>query len=393
MSAKTKTTKQSKIKAIEFWSLVQAESLLALARGLVSVFVPIYLWQMGYRLKEIAIFFIFERIARMTISPVAGWFAYRFGPQRVLAASYPLQVMFYIVIGNFRTFHLNYIIPALVLGVAMGVYWVGYHIDLSLSRGKHDHGRDLGTVQAIARASAILAPAISGFVVTRYGFTTVFWIATFAALAGSTLVWRQPEPWREQRLKYREVLRPSVIMHSLDLALGSLQSAFVVWGWPLYVYLLVGSYQEVGLAATIAAVGPVASLWAISRLATRQNRHVVFRFGQITSTLVHVARTAVSTLTGAIGLSIVDGLVSPAMDIPMQATFYHRLKQLPRVEYVVVEEVVASLVCLIGWTIFAAIAGRTDPKTAFHFIFILAAGATLAVNIAPSSKFQRLSKS
>ena len=78
------------------------------------------------------------------------------------------------------------------------------------------------------------------------------------------------------------------------------------------------------------------------------------------------------------------------MDIPLQATFYHRLRQLPRIEYVVVEEMTNSLVCLAGWSILAIIAGHTEPKTALHFIFILAAAATLAVNIAPSSKFQRL---
>ncbi len=390
MSAKAKIAKPSKIKILEFWSLVQAESLLALARGLVSIFVPIYLWQLGYRLVPIALFFAVERVTRAATIPLAGWLSYKFGPQRILATSYPLQVAFYIIMANFHSLHLPYAIPAVVLGVSLAFYWVGYHIDLSLSRGKHDHGRDLGTVQAISRAVAIIAPVSSGFLATHYGFTSVFWVAAFAALTASALVWRQPEPWRERRLKFREVLRPRIIMHSLDLALGALQTAFVAVAWPLYVFLVVGSFEEVGLAATIAAVGPVLALWAISRLATQQNRAGFFRFGQFTSAMVHVVRTIITTLTGAIGLSIVDGLVSPAMDIPLQATFYHRLKQLPRIEYVVVEEVTNSVVCLAGWSILAIIASHTEPKTALHFIFILAAAATLAVNVAPSSKFKRL---
>jgi MFS family permease len=371
--------RRNTLKSRELRGLIQAESLLSLSRGLVSIFVPIYLWQSGYRLAAIAIFFAIERLVRGLVIPLAGQLAYRLGPQRVLAISYPLQVAYYIALANSASWHLPYYTPAIILGMALGCYWVGYHIDLSLSRSKNDHGRDVGTAMALSRGTAILAPAISALIASRYGFGMVFWLAAALALFGSALVWRQPEPWREKRLKYAAVLRPSVVWHALGFSFAGFQSSMALVAWPLYVFLVVGSFREVGFAATAAAIGPVVAMWLVSRIITRQNRPAMFRIGRVLSAVLHLVRLFVGSIYQAVALSITDGIASPLMDLPMTAEFYHRLREFPRIEYVVVEEVSTSVVGLVGWSAIAIIAAMTDPKQALRFGFVLAALATMAI--------------
>jgi YQGE family putative transporter len=146
-----------------------------------------------------------------------------------------------------------YLLPVLVLEVTLYriLYWLPYHVDFAKFTDKKNRGRQISLFMATAFVLGIFAPVVSGFLILRFGFDTLFIIAIIIYLMSGIpylilprtkerFSWSIKQTWRQLFSKSK---RPLVLAYYADGA----ETTVGLIVWPIFIYqLLNGNYFTIG---------------------------------------------------------------------------------------------------------------------------------------------------
>ena len=159
-----------------YYDLIIADTLRYISLALISLFVPIYLLEIGYTIPEIAIFEIglftsaifFHFIILKKINKIR--------VKRALVFSYFAEILFYILLYNsialiqFCGAYKFLLILGLVNVTASALYWTAHHIYFFNSSDSKNSGRRLGLLNSIPVALGVVSPFLGGVLITKFGF-------------------------------------------------------------------------------------------------------------------------------------------------------------------------------------------------------------------------------
>jgi MFS family permease len=176
---------------------------------------------------------------------VFGWIADRFGRTRALMLSVIVYSVFTAACGLALDFW-QLVVFRVLLGFGMGGEWASGAALVSESWGAEHRGKALGLMQSSWAIGEIVAAAVVGVVLPRFGWRAVFFVGILPALlvfwirrdVPESAVWLEKRGRRDAR---RVLLRPDVRRNGLLATAMNALSMFGYWGlftWiPAYLAL------------------------------------------------------------------------------------------------------------------------------------------------------------
>lgn len=160
-------------------------------------------------------------------------------------------------------------------GIASGVFWPAYHILFARSASDGHRGQAIGTRSAFIRIAKLLAPALGGFIIVRFGFSYVLW-AFIAARLMSALPYSLVDMRDGHRGGIRPLLREFMKPEGRKTGLG-----FISWGtslplsgfaWPILLFLLGITYEQLGFLVTGASLVAVIVIFFFGKFSDKHDR-------------------------------------------------------------------------------------------------------------------------
>ena len=145
--------------------------------GIISVFIPLYLYQVGFELASIFLFFWLKNIFHALLVIPAAHISAHIGFKHSMAASIPLLILFFISIytaipqNNWSLF-----IIAIVGAIENALYWTGYHLHFSSSTKSASTAQSVSIARIISSGFHSLGPFIGGILLVIFGFTFSFFL-------------------------------------------------------------------------------------------------------------------------------------------------------------------------------------------------------------------------
>lgn len=166
----------------EAWVLLGVSGLHAFSFALSNAFVNVFLWKINHDLFKIAWYNLSNYIAIAVTFILAGWITKRVDRVISIRIGVALQALFYLTVLLLDTRAINYVVPlGFFLGLGSGFFWMSYNV-LYFEISERDN-RDVmnGVSGFITSLSGIIAPLISGFIITRIdhflGYRIIFGIS------------------------------------------------------------------------------------------------------------------------------------------------------------------------------------------------------------------------
>jgi YQGE family putative transporter len=158
-----------------------------------EVFVNIYIWKLRSDFTLICIYSIACYITIPFVFYLCGYIGMRVDRVKIYIAGILFYALFYLLALALKENLINHLVLlGVIKGIAMGLYWFGYHI---LTIDYTDHGkRDsfYGTTSGISAFASMSGPLISGFVIQKLphlsGYYVMFAVTSFLLLAACVLV-------------------------------------------------------------------------------------------------------------------------------------------------------------------------------------------------------------
>lgn len=362
----------------EVVSLYFTISLVRFAVGLVSVFVPVYLWQLGYPLWQIMFFFFLESFYFVPMTFLMPPLFRRMTDKSLLMLSIPFFVLYFVGLSYLATYPILFFIIPIIFGIKNLMFNTGYHLDFSKASDDKDLGKEIGLRFMIGSLVSLAAPFLGGVLIGLTGFKNVFLLTSVILVVAVLPLWFFPKRRVSSKLNAKGILKTLFDKKLKYNTLGNIGYAneFVVSGvvWGLFLFLAIGSIEKFGGIVSLALfVSALVTFFAGMLSDTKRRKKVLSSTTGVLS-VVWVSRTAVTTALGAAISHIVLNLFYPALLVAWSRNFYHMAKTSPNpTEFILGRELLMHITRTFFIGLLVILAFVYSQSTFFTISFILAA--------------------
>lgn len=316
-------------------------------------FAPVGDFQKG--MIAVGTYFLFQRFVILLINQPIGKFIGRIGYRNGMILGQVMNIIF-LSIMQFVSDNPWFIILALAIeSFKVPLFWTSYHSLFANTAIYKNMGKSVGTVEFFTRLLHVALPAISGFIIVTFGFSTLFLVSLslqFVSMMILFLVEQPPSVSITSFLEQFTIFKP---YKSKSLLFG-LAGRYVVESlqflWPFFVVLLIGSVEEVGFLYSVVFFLSLLMIYFSGWYVDHQKgRRPLLLSGALMGAL-WLGRATVTTPWGVIALDTVDKLLASIFYPFYDSLLYKGAKGKFTLAYFVYRERVLSATGVLFWLIF-----------------------------------------
>jgi len=316
----------------------------AMAFSMIGLFVPLYLLrEMGLSLGDVARYYLVWVGVFVVVTLLAMKFACRFGFKKSIFFSVPFDILALGLLYSLESTGLPYFIPAIAIGVANGFFWSGFHVHFAASSDKGKRGSEIGLLYALAAFFAVLGPLAGSLILTHYGFTMLFAIASVLLIASIVPLFFSREKHTVCAFYLGDIAKVFNGREFLAFIGLGMRYILVIVFWPVFIFMALGTYLSLGIIASISAVvGAVFTLF-VGKLSDKKDRGGLIKIGAFIHAVIFFFRGSVQSFTQVLLVDLTSGMSAILADVATDAKFYDRASESGKAAYVVFRELGLSV--------------------------------------------------
>lgn len=352
------------------------------AVNIVSLFMAVYLYKLGYSIVFIALFYTAMYASKILLTPFFAHYVAYFGPKHGVLVANLMRLPSLIAMLLVPTYGIMALVVfGLFQGISVGMYNISYGVDFSKVRHQKHTGKELGVMSQIEQAGKVLAPLIGGLIAAFFGPPAAVGVASILFVLAAVPLFKTMEPVAVRgrvvykgfpwRLAWRSFVASNVIGY--DFVVSSLAwtffiaiTAFLSSGEEVYVWL--------GGLVSVSALISMVTAWFFGKVIDRRRGDVLFSAGVVSNTLIHLFRPFAVTPSAVLGVSITNETATSAYVLPWRrATFEIADTSGYRVAYFMLLDVVENIGAVIGGLVLAGLVWKFGDQTGLQLFFVTGA--------------------
>jgi len=341
--------------------LYESVAIMDLALAMVMIFEPIYLLSVGLDLSHILLFYLSVYVLYFICIPFGARFAKRYGYEKSIMMSSPFLIGLYLSFFAVAHDNLAWLAAAAVCyAMQKTFYWPGYHADFARFSEQSEESREISNLVALSSIVYIIGPFLSGIIITMLGFKTLFVIVSVLILVSNIPLYMVPERFTPAPFQYFESYKRLFTKEYRRASLASFGYAeeFVVLVvWPIFVYLTVKSFFNVGVVVTAATfVTLLVTLYIGKQTDAAKDKHNILKSGSVLYAFVWFLRFLAQSPIGVFFVDTLSRVTKNIVSVPFVSITYEEARSTSVMNRVMVFEmaliigkIIAILTCLLLW--------------------------------------------
>jgi MFS family permease len=369
-----------RIRLSELRRLYWAHTVKELASSLVTIFVPIYLYRLGYSLTAIMGYFLWATVFWGVTQAWALHWASRIGFNRAMGLSLLIQGLQILMLATLPHAHWPLWSVALVWGVSISLYWPQFRACFTRSLSHRRVGPVVGISSALLMMAYGIAPAIGGAIASWLGIGVLYMLTMLCFVAAALPLFVGPEFMQHQPFKVRD-LRWREVWRDLIANLGSEVDAMVATSiWPLFIFLLIPTYVGVGVLSSVAVIASIIiALYVGHRQARKMSGYL--KHGTNVISLTNAIRLAMQSAGQIAGVNFFNGLGQALMVTPYYSRYYLNAEREPLLPYLYAMNAASMVGDVLLFSFLLVLSLLAPVKVVLAVGLILAIPASYAIRL------------
>ncbi len=354
--------------------------LFKLALGTVTIFLPLYIIDLGFDPLTVFSFYAAYYGAFIVAALPAARLATRIGYIHTSRTAAAAILLFYLLLRGIPADPLLIHLTAVVGGIGFVTYWIGMNAEMAQHSRRGRHETETGYFFSMPLLASVAAPFLGGLVIAFSGFHLLFITAALLAAVSFAPFLFSQEQYTGLAITPRSLLHRG---HLSDLAALTAQGAVSMGRkvlWPLYLALLVDAVV-IGSAGSLLALGGAIASFLVGRYTTPANSGRVMLVGGVLAATTYAAMSLVTTPLQAVTVAFANGTMYFAVSLPVYARVIGAAEREDVLAYITFREIALCTGRLLALAAFVLLFLTVPTATAFRAGFLLAAAATIATAI------------
>ncbi len=307
----------------------------SMGMALMGLFLPIFVFLVGYEangitagLRLVLVYLLIERVFVFIFNLSVGKLIEKIGFRQSILTGTLLSVLFFMIAAIFGAQVWVVMSMAVLSSFAVPLYWNSRFALLALEGEMSAFGKEQGLVSLLQRGAGVLAPAVGGVIISLWSFEVLFGLGAVVLLISAVPVFfmRQHTDRGGDHINWSDLKKFVFDKKERHLVLafvgesweGNVSALF----WPIYLFLVLGSYEVLGgitaVALTLGLVMSFVAGWVFDKKNSESKNGGAGLFLVFSSGLaiLRVLRAAFGSLWGVWGLDVVTKLTSSFYYVP-----------------------------------------------------------------------------
>jgi MFS family permease len=340
------------------------------AISLISIFIPIYLLENGFSVLDSFTFMLVYWGAMFLFTPIAAEISSKIGFKHTIIYRAPLLIVFFSTLLLIQYLSSIILFIALLGGFSSILYWVSTNAEFVKNTSDGNQSKQIGYLNALPQISATIAPLISAFILTVLGFPILFAIVISLVIVSQIpflLTGDYKEKFSARKGEWLFLDRRFFLLFLIQGVIFS--NEFLTWN--VFIFQKFGLIS-MGLSATLFGAGMAVFTFLVGNVSSnsRRRRNILI-LGALGYTLTCILRISTTTPLEAILISLLAGICTTMVSLPIYAEFCGRAKKDGVINWVTFRDVwLAS--GRVTFVLLACAALLLDSQNYFAISFFLA---------------------
>ena len=316
--------------------------LFVLGVSAVSVFLPIYVYDIHASIVQVMLLFmVYNGVRIFTSLPVAKLIT-RLGYKRTALISSPFILIFYNLMRTLNSPSAMVYFTAVLGGIGLNMYWISMNSEIAESSHDGDRDHEAGILYAVPIIASIITPYLGGLVSENFGFNMLFLLVLGVIGISYIPFFFSFEHFEGMSRDFRLMFSKKHIKDFLTFFTQGVNLSGFFELWPLYVGLVITGTTNLGAVGSVRAFGGVITSLYLGKYMGKENRMHYLATGAVVLTLSWLSMPFIETAAIAVLASLVSGLSLRAVNIPIFSGILSIAKREDKVEYFAFRELAIS---------------------------------------------------
>ncbi len=360
--------------------------IVALANGLIGLFLPIFLFEeFNSSIYWVIVFYAVGCLLYGILVPFGAMWMEKIGLKRSMIIARFFTILFYLCLYFLRGNPLLFAVLAnVVLLIFRLFYWVPYHVNFVKFTDGHHRGRQMAYLAILGYLVGIGAPLLAGFLLTQFSFNFLFILVMI--ILGVAIIplsrlnktmakfeFSYFQSWREL---FKKANRRLLITYTADGAQGMVGVAI----WPIFIYqILEKQYLAVGAVTALVVIGTIVCQLLMGQYTDKFSKRKLMHVGSFFYALGWLAKAFVATAFHIFIIGTFHSFMSIVLRTPFDALRYEQFSD--RGSYVDEYTVLREMAIYWGHFLMGVLLIVLISLVGLKIAFPLAAAVSLLVNL------------
>jgi MFS family permease len=271
-------------------------------------------------------------------------------------------------------------------GLMVPFYWQSYHTLVAEEAG-HKVGRTVSLLGVLGRLVGAAGPIIGGFIITQLGWSFLFVVVFIAILTSGIPLLFMPRHPHDEVINWHHLLSQLKAPRYRQRAIaffGTGIEGILQISWPLWLFLIIGSFEVLGILASISLVLSIAALFFIGKWIDRHGSRKILTLGAIANGIAWWLKLGAVDLARAFSTDLVSNLSGTTYTISLDATIYSLAVTRGRQEFILLREVAYHFGSIIA-LLLSIILVLLLPSFWWAIFALAAFGSLLSIKLAQTT--------
>ena len=296
--------------------------IITFGQALISLFVPIYLYNLGYSIPKVIFFYFLIYFVFLMFSYIGAKVVSKIGVKHSILWSTPFIIAYFLGLNFLPKYPWLFFILPFLISFRSILYWYGYHSIFIKNSFKKRRGSQLSLISAVTLTAAVIAPLIGGLM-AGYSFALLYVVGSIVLIIGTFPLFLSKEHYEKANFSSTGLLkkifyknrRRELISYS-SYAVESI-IGFVVW--PIFLITILLTVQKTGLIVTVSFISSLIALYFIGKLSDKFDKIKLVRFNTIFFALGWFARIFANSSFKILMIDSYKNFVQIFLQIPWAA--------------------------------------------------------------------------
>lgn len=321
------------------------------ALSLISIFIPIFLFDVGFDLTTIIQYYLVLFIS----FPLFSFFSYIVGAKigfKNLMLIRPISlILSYSWLYSLSVFPNTLFFMAVFDGFIASIYWIPFHYFFTKKCDVDNVEGQVGWLFALPQLFSIAAPVIGAIIITYFSFSYLFIIVCFLLIVSAVPLLYMKDYRFDLKVDYKKLFNKSFVKYLFGFIADGVSYIVISIFLPIYIYVLFGGTLELGFYSTFLGLSGFIAPLLISG-ASKGKTSLFIKIGTLLEAFVFLFVIFAQTQLEFFFIGFLLGLFTTIWSVPFYTRMYKHAKKESTLEFLIVREVILNTARIVVLAVF-----------------------------------------
>ncbi|NTU98466.1 MFS transporter [Candidatus Falkowbacteria bacterium] len=317
------------------------------AIGLISVFIPIYLYDSGYSIPWVMLFYVLLPLYFVIFAYTGARIVARIGIKRSLLVSIILTIALFAGMRKVDTYPWLFWFLPLVYALKAMFYNYSFTLNFIQHSDRKHRGKQVSALQASALIASILSPFLGGVMITMFSFKLVFVIASVLMLASLVPLMFFKETYEKVTFGKGNLYKELFYKKNRPMVYSFTGFAVEEWIgyviWPIFLSVVLGGVKAVGIVSSLSIGLTFVVIYFVGKITDKKDKREMIRLATVFYFFGLAGRIFADNFVSVLFVDTYKRITGQVLHIPWTSYTYDLAAKSDYFKFIVQREIIFDL--------------------------------------------------